>query len=203
MAGPETDVELKALATVLGALTPLDPDVQTRVMDYVLQRLGLAGRAVGSDAPSRPASLDTSVSEAQTLMPPVSDIRSLREQKKPKSANEMAALVAYYLTYAAPEAERKEEISAKDIKKYFHQANFRLPGDATMTLVNAKNAGYLDAGPGRGSYRLNPVGYNLVAHRLPASGSSGAATSRSRRPRPSAKTSRSAGTAKHKARKAR
>lgn len=169
MAEPETDVELKALSTVLGTLTPLEPDVQTRVIDYVLQRLGLAGRAVGSGAPSRPASFDTSVSEAQTLMPPVSDIRSLREQKKPKSANEMAALVAYYLTYAAPEAERKEEISAKDIRKYFHQANFRLPGDATMTLVNAKNAGYLDAGPGRGSYRLNPVGYNLVAHRLPVS----------------------------------
>ncbi len=203
MAEPETDVELKALSTVIGALAPLEPDARSRVIDYVLQRLGLPSGVARSGATSATSGLDPSASETQTLTAPVSDIRSLREQKKPKSANEMAALVAYYLTYAAPEAERKEEISAKDIKKYFHQANFRLPGDATMTLVNAKNAGYLDAGPGRGSYRLNPVGYNLVVHRLPASGSSGAETSRSRQRRPSTKTGRSAGTGKPKARKAR
>jgi len=35
-----------------------------------------------------------------------------------------------------------------------------------MTLVHAKNAGYLDSS-GPGSYKLNPVGYNLVAHAMP------------------------------------
>jgi hypothetical protein len=34
-----------------------------------------------------------------------------------------------------------------------------------MTLVNAKDAGYLEA-LGDGNYRLNPVGYNLIAHVL-------------------------------------
>ena len=44
-------------------------------------------------------------------------------------------------------------------------AGFRLPADASFTLVNAKNAGYLDTA-GSGQYTLNPVGYNLVVHRM-------------------------------------
>jgi len=78
----------------------------------------------------------------------------------------MAALVAYYLSELAPPPNRKGEITAEDIKKYFKQASFRLPGSSRMTLVNAKNAGYLDSSA-PGSYKLNPVGYNLVAHAMP------------------------------------
>ena len=56
---------------------------------------------------------------------------------------------------------------AGDIKRYFKPANFPLPtGRHDVTLNNAKNAGYLDA-IGEGKYRLNPVGDNLVAHKLP------------------------------------
>jgi hypothetical protein len=47
----------------------------------------------------------------------------------------------------------------------FKSAVFKLPADASFTLVNAKNAGYLDS-IGGGQYKLNPVGYNLVAHRM-------------------------------------
>jgi Transmembrane secretion effector len=36
-----------------------------------------------------------------------------------------------------------------------------------MTLTNAKNAGYLNALE-RGRFKLNPVGHNLVAHKLPS-----------------------------------
>jgi hypothetical protein len=99
------------------------------------------------------------------------DVRSFGTEKSPRSANERVAVVAYYLTELAPETERKAEISAADITKYFKQAGFPLPGAARMTLVNARNAGYLDAGADRGTYRLNPVGHNLVAHSLPASSS--------------------------------
>ena len=95
------------------------------------------------------------------------DIRSFGQEKSPRSANERVAVVGYYLSELAPAEERKAEISAGDITKYFKQAAFPLPGAARMTLVNAKNAGYLDAGTERGTYRLNPVGHNLVAHSLP------------------------------------
>ena len=78
----------------------------------------------------------------------------------------MAALVAFYLSEVASPVERKLEIDKTDIERYFKLANFNLTAKAGMTLVNAKNAGYLDAGSGAGQYKLNPVGYNLVAHRM-------------------------------------
>jgi hypothetical protein len=96
------------------------------------------------------------------------DIRTLKETKKPKNASEMAAIVAYYLNELAPSADRKDEIDAGDIKKYFKQADFRLPEAPSMTLIHARNAGYLETAGDRGRYKPNPVGYNLVVHNLPA-----------------------------------
>ncbi|HKA75299.1 MAG TPA: hypothetical protein VKE26_26085, partial [Xanthobacteraceae bacterium] len=69
--------------------------------------------------------------------------------------------------HLAPPDERRDYIVADDIRKYFLQAVFPLPSAPPhMTLVNAKNAGYLDARE-RGQYRLNPVGYNLITNKLP------------------------------------
>src|SRR3972149_1179536 len=61
---------------------------------------------------------------------------------------------------------------APDVTRLFKHAGFPLPGTPKMTLVHAKNAGYLDPGSERGTYVLNPVGYNLVAHKLPSGASS-------------------------------
>jgi hypothetical protein len=98
------------------------------------------------------------------------DIRRLREEKNPRSAVEMAVLVAYYLQNEAPTEERKDSIDNTDLERYFKQAGYRLPTRLGNILLRAKDAGYLDStGPGRGRYRLNAVGYNLVAHNLPAS----------------------------------
>jgi hypothetical protein len=154
------------------------------VITYVLQRLGLAAAAspttTGSDQRLSPAA---PVSDAPLRGAPIADIRSFTEQKKPRTANEMAAVVAYYLSEVAREPERKTEVSAADIEKYFKQAPFRLPAAARMTLTNAKNAGYLDPGTEKGTFKLNPVGHNLVAHALPAAGGTKRRTSakRSRR----------------------
>jgi len=94
------------------------------------------------------------------------DIRSLKESKDPRNDIEMACVVAYYLKNSAPADERKPEIVAEDIEKYFTQADYPLPKVPKQVLPNAKAAGYLDS-VGRGKYRLNPVGHNLVAHSLP------------------------------------
>lgn len=94
------------------------------------------------------------------------DIRSLTDQKNPSSAREMACVVAYYLQNLAPESERKDVISSDDITKYFKQANYPLPSAISQLLKDAKGAGYFDSSE-RGAYKLNPVGYNLVAHGLP------------------------------------
>lgn len=79
----------------------------------------------------------------------------------------MAALVAYYVSELAPAGDRRNEINKADIERYFKSAGFGLPADASFTLVHAKNAGYLDS-TGTGPYKLNPVGYNLVVHRMGA-----------------------------------
>jgi hypothetical protein len=158
------DDELKAINAVVAALRPLTDEQCSRVIEYVMGRFGpvrlppLATAA--QDEPSSPVSLGTHLPSGA-----VQDIRSLREAKNPKSANEMAALVAYYVSELAPASEKRTSITKTDIEKYFKSGGFHLPADANFTLVNAKNAGYLDA-IGSGQYKLNPVGYNLVAHRM-------------------------------------
>jgi hypothetical protein len=162
----EGDAELQAMSAVVEALKPLQEEQRTRVLEYVLGRFGavpLQPQVVSVAAPaSTPGSTPPGGSAYTTA---VQDIRSLKETKKPKSANEMAALVAYYVSELAPIGQRQKAVTKADIEQYFKSAGFRLPADASFTLVNAKDAGYLDR-IGSGQYKLNPVGYNLVAHRM-------------------------------------
>jgi len=164
------DKEIEAIKAVLHALEPLPIEVRASVLRYVLQRLQIviASSTEVSTAGASSAIVDATAGakkitgEQQSL--PV-HIKTLKEQKKPRSANEMAALVAYYLANAAPKVERKDRITAKDIETYFKIAEFPLT-KTQFTLPNAKAAGYLDA-VGDGEYRLNAVGHNLVVHSLP------------------------------------
>jgi len=166
----DSDSEISAIRSVLSALVPLKREARSRVLDYVFKRLGLtmegAPMLTESAESFSPTKSDASISitEPETR---IQDIRSLTQQKAPKSANEMAALVAYYLSDVAPPQLRKDTIDSDDVKSYFKQAGFKLPSSAKMTLVNAKNSGYLKS-VGEGQYRLNPVGYNLVVHNLPS-----------------------------------
>jgi hypothetical protein len=153
---------------IVAALKPLTEEERRRVLEYVLGRfgalpiqsaipsLGVAAASASSGAGTAPAVTSAGV---------IHDIRSLKDAKSPKSANEMAALVAFYVSELAPVGERRSAITKADIERYFKSAGFSLPADASFTLVNAKNAGYLD-NAGAGQYKLNPVGYNLVAHRM-------------------------------------
>jgi hypothetical protein len=180
------DPEVTAITQILAALKPLDDTQRNSVMEYVLKRVGLT---MLLDAPALPPAPGTGriPPPASPPTPPeiarIHDIRTLKETKNPKSANEMAALVAYYLSELAPE--KRKEINKEDIERQFKAAGFRLSARSRMTLVNAKNAGYLDTGSAEGLYKLNPVGYNLVVHRLPAD--SKKEKGKGRRSRPAAK----------------
>ncbi len=165
------DKELEAIKNIVNSLEALDSNAKERVLFYVLKRLGMTESLLTKEMPfseekneirSTVESLEISTEKT------INDIRSLKENKKPKSAIEMAVLVAYYLTEMAPKNERKNTIKSEDITKYFKQAGFQLPtGNPVYALRNAKNSGYLDFTGKTGTYKLNPVGYNLVAFKLP------------------------------------
>jgi hypothetical protein len=175
MSEQNTDPELQAMQQVIKALESLENDARTRVLTYVFQRLGLS-LATPTPVPApieprtpAPATIPAAPGLAGTTF---ADIRSFKEAKQPKSDNQMAALVAYYLKEVAPANDRKDAISQEDIEKYFKQAGFPLPNRPAMTLVNCKHAGYFDSA-GVGLYRLNPVGHNLVAHGMPSASGDG------------------------------
>ena len=164
------DAELATIKQIIDALSPLEPEAQGRVVDYVFQRLGIERRAPSATPTPEHVIAHPGAPQSHASPPAPShpiDIRTLTAEKQPSTANEMAAVVAYYLKELASMSERKDEINADDIEKYFKQAQFRLPKVIGQTLLNAKNAGYLDPGSQRGSFRLNPVGHNLVVHGLP------------------------------------
>jgi hypothetical protein len=184
--GDEGAPELTALNAVVRALRALPQQLRRRVIDSAMLLLGEQAESslMSAESPAGPP--------AHSAARPVtsSDIRTLKEQKNPKSANEMAALVAYYLSEVVPVAERRSTVDIADVTKYFKQALFHLPKNPKMILVSAKNAGYFDAA-GDGKYRLNPVGYNLIVHSLPRTATNATKRRRSKsRPR----TNRSATT---------
>jgi len=167
MAESEIKNELKAIETITDVLRPLDEAAQQRVLRYVMQHLGMQVEQADLSPPTLPGNKGAQIEQpTQRLQQQVVDIRSLREQKRPGSDMEMAAIVAYYLSELAPEENQKDVIGTKDIKTYFKQAGHPLPRGPQFTLPNAKSAGYFESA-GHGKYKLNPVGHNLVVHGLP------------------------------------
>jgi hypothetical protein len=186
------DKEIEAIKVVLRALESLPAETRASVLGYVTRRLQIAlapgqqDATAGTAVPSTGPTLGIpETSPEQHTLP--THIKDLKEKKKPRSANEMAALVAYYLANVAPQKDRKDKITTKDIETYFKIAEFPLPEKTQFTLPNAKAAGYLDA-VGNGEYKLNAVGYNLVVHSMPR-GSDGKGASKRR---PAKKARRSA-----------
>ncbi len=165
----------QAIDAIVEALKSLDEASQVTAIRAACDHLKIrspenvgARQTPSAGTPARP--------EAGVIPAGPTDIRTLKREKQPSSANEMAALVAFYLSELASGNERKTEVVQEDMIRYFKQAGFPLPNVPKVLLGNAKGAGYFDF-LGNGRYRLNAVGYNLVAHNLPRSESKGLAAS--------------------------
>lgn len=169
----------QAIDQIIHALSLLDEASRVTAIRAACEQLKI--KPPGSLGAPGEKSSSTEAGNVAGATPPAQakDIKELKEQKNPSSANEMAAVVAYYLSEIATGDERKSEVDLDDMVKYFKQAKFPLPRTPQMLLTNAKNAGYFDSSD-RGKLKLNPVGYNLVAHNLPRS-ASGAPTQSGRR----------------------
>jgi hypothetical protein len=160
----------EAIDAVLNALTGLDEPSKLIAVKAACERLNISFGSAQPSAqiPTIPVTPGSTPNTVPSGLPPdtMTDIKTLKDRKNPSNDLEMVCLVAYYLKNFAPTDERKSEIQTEDIEKYFVQAQYPLPKAPNQTLLNAKAAGYLDSA-GRGKYKLNPVGHNLVAHSLP------------------------------------
>ncbi len=172
----------QAIDELISALGSIDSGSQITAIRAACEHLNIPLFDSSSPAPT-PAAVDVLPPiGGQQSSPRITDIKSFRNAKQPSSGNEMAAVVAFYLAELAPEAERKSGVQTEDMVKYFKQAGFPLPKKPRMLLTNAKNSGYFDSG-GAGGYKLNPVGYNLVAHNLPRAAGSVPTPTRRRKPK--------------------
>ncbi len=174
---PTTKSLGSAIDEIAAALTALPEGVRLTAVRAACESVGLALAPIASSGGGTSRTLQSRVGESVLAVPDgqvlPQDIRSLKDAKQPKSNAEMACVMAYYLQYTAPAAERKSVVSASDIEKYFAQAGFPLPKAPGQVLVDTKGAGYFDA-VDRGTYKLNPVGHNLVVHGLPRKDGTGA-----------------------------
>lgn len=160
----------QAIDQIISALETLDQDARNTAIAAACAHLNLKMsspvQSPGGAAPQPPLGGAPATHHTHTHHGKTVDIRSLKEEKNPDSAKQMACVVAYYLQELAPEAERKYTVSTQDIEKYFNQANFKLPQKVEQLLGAAKRSGYFESAA-RGEYKLNAVGYNLVVHGLP------------------------------------
>lgn len=163
----------QAIDQIIEALESLDPDTRQTAIDAACSHLGLnpIGNSLRTALPHTPPGVEPALPLTQPTPPAAHtqkiDIRTLKEQKQPESAKQMACVVAYYLKELAPQTEQKNTVIAKDLEKYFKQAKFILPKTIQQILPDAKQSGYFESATGKGEYSLNAVGYNLVAHNLP------------------------------------
>jgi hypothetical protein len=158
----------QAIDTIVGALEQLDVPARQTAITAACTHLNI--KFTENEPKNTPPEDNPNVHGTKkpiTTTQLQTDIRALKEEKSPKSAIQMACVVAYYLQELAPENERKEAINTDDLDKYFKQAKFPLPKVISQLLPDAKGAGYFDSTSQKGNYILNAVGYNLVAHNLP------------------------------------
>jgi len=165
----------QAIDEIISALVALDEKSRPTAIAAACAHLGIESSPHLSSAPQGPSPSIPQVPAAPSPSVPqvvspaahtAKDIRSLKDEKQPENAREMACIVAYYLQNYARQDERKDAIAANDIVKYFKQAHFPLPKQPGQLLIDSRHSGYFDPAE-RGTYRLNAVGYNLVAHTLP------------------------------------
>ncbi|MGB7991646.1 MAG: hypothetical protein WCF44_19760 [Candidatus Methylophosphatis roskildensis] len=160
----------KAIDLLISALEPLDEVSRATALLAVSRQLNISAGISSAGAHHAPADIPAEAApSAQPFQPPMQrmDIRTLKEQKQPNSAKQMACVVAYYLKELAVPEERKDTVSTPDLERYFKQAGYKLSSRMAQVLVDAKSSGYFES-TGRGEYKLNAVGHNLVAHNLPS-----------------------------------
>jgi len=182
---------LDAAQKIVAELQGMAPDHQFLAVKFALEAMGLQ---MPSATPQHSPATTTPPQHSAPAPPAPGcghsmDIKSFTAIKAPKSDQQFAAVVAYYYQFEAPLGHRKEGIDVETMKHAARLASRKQPPNWRFTLQNAKNSGYLDPA-GEGSYRLSPVGENLVAITLPGSGSAPVTGKRRLSPKPPKKVAK-------------
>ncbi|MBX3229220.1 MAG: hypothetical protein KIT84_18640 [Labilithrix sp.] len=165
---------------------------QERIVRWVSESLELAGAAVKPKVEHAhpgvhvPATLADTPSRPRDGEAGPKDFRSFFQEKQPKNDVQFVAVAAYYHRFMAPAADRKEAISSADLQDAARLAPWTVFAKPSKTLGNAVRQGYMN-GSGRGTYRLNAVGENLVSMTLPGTATTGSTKGGRGKRRPSKK----------------
>lgn len=168
--------DLEAVRTISDTLEPFPDDDRERILRWVREKLGMSGVSTPGPAAPHTVASESPLPESPPVHPsasssggtPQMDIRSFVAEKDPRNDIELAATVAYFYQFVAPEDAQKESITGNDLVEACRAASRPRPARPAQTLGNAFTAGVLDRGA-HGQYRLNAVGENLVAMVLPDS----------------------------------
>lgn len=169
----ETKSHFDAAKEIVAALRELSKEHQSLAFKFAMETLGLAVPPTHAVSVSSTPPPHREQQLGAAGLSQASDIKSFTATKSPKTDQQFAAVVAYFYQFMAPADARKEAVDAVTMKEAARQAGRAQVSNWTMTLNNAKNAGYLDPA-GAGKFKLNAVGENLVAITLPGDSGSGA-----------------------------
>ncbi len=164
--------DLEAVRVLVDALTPFDNTERERIIRWACEKLGVSYDAVAPQSTvtktkSLVAAVDGAVPDIGQRRPS-RDIKSFIDEKNPQSDRQLAAVVAYYYAFEAPEGQRKSSIGSNDLVDACRLANRHRPKNSGQTLINTAHSGFLDKAEETGKYKLNAVGENLVAMTLPS-----------------------------------
>lgn len=187
--------DLEAVRVLVETLEPFTSDDRERIIRWAREKLGMTAVVGPAALTSRlePASDETATAAAAVTHGAV-DIKKFVTEKAPRSDVHFAATVAYFYQFKSLDRQRKDSITKEDLVEACRQVDRKRPKRPAQVLVNAYHDGLFDRG-GKGSYKLNSVGENLVAMALPGTNDSAKAPKRarktsSRKPQPKKKAAR-------------
>lgn len=196
-----TQSPLDAAQKIVADLQGMSSEDQTLALQFAMQTLRLTP-PVGHPtfAPAQPNTL--SANTALGALGQNVDIKAFTAAKAPKSDQQFTAVVAYFYQFEAKQSDRKDAIDSEAMKEAARLAGWPQVKSWTMTLNNAKNAGYLDPA-GKGWFKLSSVGENLVAITLPGNGANAGSNGGGTTKKAAKKKNKKKSTAKRAAKKGR
>jgi hypothetical protein len=166
--------EFDATRIIVDQLKDFSAENQQMIIKWACEKLGVSQPSLNPSSVVVPLE-NVAESLTSSVLAPAMNIKSFVEEKDPKTDMHFATVVAYYYRFVAQE--RKETISAEDLQEATRLGGRRRLSNPAKTMSNATSAGLLD-NAGRGLYRVNTVGENLVAMVLPDGAMNGAAPKR-------------------------